>query len=78
MIFLYLGAFLILPLEVAEILQLLLIVLFTLTGCFITYELVIRRIRFLRPLFGLKQPSIHAKTRVAPNLKLLHNKTLLS
>ncbi len=54
MIFLYLGAFIILPLEIPGIIQLLMIVVFTLTGCFLTYEFVIRRVRFLRPLFGLK------------------------
>lgn len=68
MIFLYLGSFLILPLEVPEILQLLLILLFTLTGCFLTYEFAIRRVRFLRPLFGLKPASGRSRTKVAPTL----------
>lgn len=53
MIFLYLGSFLIMPLDISPWVQLILIVLFTFIGCFALYELLIRRIRFLRPLFGL-------------------------
>lgn len=54
MIFLYLGSFLIMPLDISPCLQLILIGAFTFTGCFALYELVIRRVRFLRPLFGLR------------------------
>lgn len=54
MIFLYLASYLIMPLEISPWLQFILIVLFTFGGCFTLYELVIRRVRFLRPLFGLK------------------------
>lgn len=54
MIFLFLAAFLILPLNLPLELNLLLIVLFTFTGSFITYNLIIKRVIFLRPLFGLK------------------------
>jgi hypothetical protein len=53
MIFLYLGASLIFQLEVAVQLQYIMLVLFTLAGCFGTYE-IIRRVRILRMLFGLK------------------------
>lgn len=53
MIFLYLGAYLILPLNMSLSVNIVLIILFTFAGCFITYELV-RRITLLRPLFGLK------------------------
>jgi glucan biosynthesis protein C len=55
MIFLYLGSFLIMPLDISPWLQLILIVVFTFAGCFALYELVIRRVSFLRPLFGLKK-----------------------
>ena len=55
MVFLYLGSFWIMPLNIPTILQFILIVIFTFTGCFMFYELVIRRIRFLRPLFGMKE-----------------------
>ncbi len=54
MIFLYLGSLLFFPLRIAVPLQFTLALLFTVAGCFLLYELVIRRIRFLRPLFGLK------------------------
>jgi glucans biosynthesis protein C len=53
MIFLYLGSQLIFPLPIYIPLQFLLVLLFTLGGCFATFELI-RRIKFLRPLFGLK------------------------
>ena len=54
MFVLYAGASLILPLEIPAILQFLAIVAFTFAGCFLIYEFIIRRIGFLRPLFGLK------------------------
>ena len=54
MIFLYLGCYLIFPLEMPAVLKFILVVVFTATGCFAMYELIIRRVRFLRPLFGLK------------------------
>jgi hypothetical protein len=55
MIFLYLGAYLLLPLNLGLGVNLILIVLFTFTGCAVTYELLIKRIGILRPLFGLKE-----------------------
>lgn len=54
MFVLYAGASLILPLEMPTILKFLSIVAFTAAGCFLIYEFIIRRIGFLRPLFGLK------------------------
>lgn len=54
MIFLYLGSTLIFPLDIQVQLQFILILLFTFTGCFLTYELIIRRVNMIRPLFGLK------------------------
>lgn len=54
MIFLYLGSSLIFPLDIDVRIQFLLVLLFTITGCFITYEFFIRRIAFIRLLFGLK------------------------
>jgi len=53
MIFLYLGSTLIFPLSIALPLQFILVLLFTTGGCFATYE-IIRRVKFLRPLFGMK------------------------
>lgn len=54
MIFLYLASYLIMPLNIPNYIQFILVVLLTGIGCFAFYELVIRRIWFLRPLFGLK------------------------
>jgi glucans biosynthesis protein C len=53
MIFLYLGSMLIFPLDIATPFQFILVLLFTVAGCFLSYE-IIRRVRYLRPLFGLK------------------------
>jgi hypothetical protein len=54
MIFLYLGSFWILPLEISTAAKFILIIAFTFAGCFAMYELLIRRVNFLRPLFGLR------------------------
>jgi hypothetical protein len=53
MIFLYLGAYFIFPLNLNPWVSLLLITLSTFVGCFFSYE-ILRRIFFLRLLFGLK------------------------
>ncbi|WP_373059323.1 acyltransferase family protein [Zunongwangia sp. H14] len=54
MFVLYAGAMIILPLGIPVLLKFIIIVLFTGIGCFFIYEFLIRRINFLRPLFGLK------------------------
>lgn len=54
MIFIYLGSVLILPLDIHVILKCTLLVVFTFAGSFALYDFVLRRIPFLRPLFGLK------------------------
>jgi membrane-bound acyltransferase YfiQ involved in biofilm formation len=54
MFVLYLGAMIILPLELPVIVKFVLIIVFTGTACYLIYEFMIRRIGFLRPLFGLK------------------------
>ena len=54
MIFLYLASFIILPLNLPLELNLILIILLTFIGCFVTYDLIIKGIGFLKPLFGLK------------------------
>ena len=54
MIFIYLGSTWILPLNISVIFKLVLLVAFTFIGSFILYDLIIRRVKFLRPLFGLK------------------------
>ena len=54
MIFLYWASSIFLPLDLPLELNLILIVLFTFLGCFVAYDLIIKRIGFIRPLFGLK------------------------
>jgi len=55
MIFLYLGSYFIFPLNISTTLKFILLVAFTGIGCLTLYDLIIRRIRFLRPFFGLKE-----------------------
>lgn len=57
MIFLYWGSMLIFPLPLAVPIQFISVLAFTTTACFACYELIIRRVWFLRPLFGLKRHS---------------------
>lgn len=54
MIFLYWASYLILPLNLPLESNITLIILLTFIGCYGTYELIIKRIGFIRPLFGLK------------------------
>lgn len=54
MIGLYLGAMIILPLEIHPVLKFIGVVVFTGSFCYLVYEFIIRRVNILRPLFGLK------------------------
>jgi glucan biosynthesis protein C len=54
MIFLYLGSCFIFSLGIPTILKFVLTITFTCIGCFTFYDLIIKRVKFLRPLFGLK------------------------
>ena len=54
MLFLYLASYLIMPLDLSVGLKFILVLLATFTACFLSYEFFIRRIKFLRPLFGLQ------------------------
>jgi hypothetical protein len=54
MVFLYLGSYLILPLAISTGIQFILIVAFTFAGCYLLYDLVIRRVTIIKPLFGIK------------------------
>jgi hypothetical protein len=69
MVFLYMGSSLIMPLDMPTILKFILIVLFTGLGSFALYELMIKRVSILRPLFGLKKrinmPSPQTKFNVS-------------
>ncbi|MBN8576210.1 MAG: acyltransferase family protein [Cytophagales bacterium] len=53
MLFLYLGSTLIFPLAIPVQFQFVLVLLFTLGGCLLSYE-IIKRIKWLRVLFGIK------------------------
>ncbi|WP_035455104.1 acyltransferase family protein [Algoriphagus terrigena] len=68
MVFLYLGSVWVFPLAIPVQLQFVLVLLITLVGCFGTFELV-RRVNFLRPLFGLKLKP--AKPAAAVRLETL-------
>ena len=57
MVFLYLASSLIFPLEIPAWIHFVMVILFTGLGCIVTYEFLIRRVWFLRPLFGLKVNS---------------------
>ena len=62
MAMLYGASYLIFPTSLPIELQFVIVVLLTTGGCFLVYEFLIRRVWFLRPLFGLK-----LKKDVAPN-----------
>lgn len=51
---LYAGALIILPLNLPAMMKFAAITVFTFASCFFIYEFMIRRIGFMRPLFGLK------------------------
>ncbi|MEL7124336.1 MAG: acyltransferase family protein, partial [Bacteroidota bacterium] len=56
MLFQYLGSYFVFPLDIAPELKFIIVLIFTFVGCYFIYE-IIRRINFLRPLFGLKLKS---------------------
>jgi hypothetical protein len=47
------GGVILLPLEIHANYKLLLTTAFTVAGCFLIYEFIIRRVRFLHPFFGI-------------------------
>jgi peptidoglycan/LPS O-acetylase OafA/YrhL len=55
MLFLFIGACLILPLNIPTELKFILVTIISFIGCWLIYEFVIRRIKLLRPLFGMKR-----------------------
>ncbi|WP_456457686.1 acyltransferase family protein [Reichenbachiella sp.] len=54
MVFLYLGSVLLFTIDLSATIKFWGLVLFTNIACYLTYEFVIRRVKILRPLFGLK------------------------
>lgn len=71
MFVLYLGAWLLLPLKMPPLLQFVAITIFTFTVCFVLYEFLIRRVGFLRPLFGLRieKPQKNKHLQGSPTAK---------
>ncbi len=53
MVYLFLGSWLFFGKDVPVLLNFIMLNVFTLMSCFVTYELLIKRVKFLRPLFGL-------------------------
>jgi glucan biosynthesis protein C len=72
MVFLYLASWLLFPLEIAAFLKFILVILFTFIGCFVTYEFVLKRIKWLRPLFGLKARSKIFEPVIPNDKSLMH------
>ena len=54
MVFLYLASYYVMPLNISVVLKFIIVITFTFTGSIVTYDLLLRRINFIRPLFGLK------------------------
>ena len=61
MFVMYAAAMFILPLEIPVMLQFISMIAITGIACYLIYELMIRRVSFLKPLFGLKWQSINGK-----------------
>ena len=74
MIFLYLASYVIMPLNIPNYVQFIIVVLLTGMGCFIFYDLVIRRVWFLRPIFGLKIEKKNMKVSTENNARQLNEK----
>ena len=54
MIFIYLGSIIIVPLQMSPLVKFILLSVFTLATSYLCYNFVLRRINWIRPLFGLK------------------------
>jgi glucans biosynthesis protein C len=55
MLFLFIGAYFILPLNIPTEVKFILVTFLTFTGCWLFYEFVIRRVQLIRPIFGMKR-----------------------
>jgi glucan biosynthesis protein C len=72
MIFIYLGSVFILPMDLSPLVKFILLTVFTFAGSYICYNFIIRRVIWLRPLFGLK-PRLKAKKPVNEKSTILSN-----
>ncbi len=57
MIFLFLASLLLFPPDIEVHLKFILVLAFTVSGSFAFYEFIIKRVNFIRPLFGLKNDN---------------------
>lgn len=64
MFFLYLASWVIFPLDINPFIKLIGATIITFAGCFMVYEFVIRRLYWIRPLFGLKKQKEVEKFKV--------------
>ena len=71
MVFLYLGSYFIMPLDIPAALKFILIMISTFSGSLLFYEFVIRRISFIRPLFGLKERKV-IQAAIKPEKENIH------
>lgn len=67
MVFISAGAMLLFPLGMDVRLKFVLLLMFTLAGCMVTYEFVIRRFAVTRFLLGLRPDRTNIAAEVAPN-----------
>ncbi len=67
MIFLYLSAYFITPLNINTWLKYILIISITFACCVFTYELIIKRINWLRPFLGLKKTVKKSESQFSLN-----------
>jgi peptidoglycan/LPS O-acetylase OafA/YrhL len=70
MIFLYLASWLVFPLNTGVYLKFVLVLIFTVGGCLTTYEFIIRRVNFIRILFGLKASATPSDKKEMPQQQL--------
>ena len=67
MIFIYLGSILIVPMDMSPLMKFMLLTVFTIAGSYMCYNFILRRINWLRPLFGLK-PILKTKKESEKNM----------
>jgi len=70
MVFLYGASAVMFPWNISVGLKFILVNLFALVSCLLTYEFIIRRAFFLRPLFGLKSIRKDEPEQLAQNMRL--------
>jgi len=70
MVFMYISSLLIFPLNISAGTKFILTIATTFTGCFGFYE-IIRRINFIRPLFGLKLSKIRLMNKDASRSRII-------